>query len=170
MAVSASPLRAVELRDRRGEPAVRRLVSYAVGYPTEDKLDGVMRTYAGTAEGGPGAEVARRLVGFEDGARLVGIVGIVGLEVASGVVTIHHIAVEEDMRRGGLGRRILEWVAHEYPSAHHVTLETDAGAVEFYRRCGFTAERFVNPRWPEVERYRCTLPLSPAAATTEASA
>lgn len=136
---------------------MRQLLSYAVGYPTEEKMDAVMDSYA---------ERPRRLVGFEDDeARLV---GVVGFEAASGVVAIHHIAVDDDQRRGGLGRYMLEWVAREHHSAARIELETDADAVDFYRRCGFTADRFTDPRWPEVERYRCTLML--AAVAFEASA
>lgn len=38
---------------------------------------------------------------------------------------------------------------------HHLDAETDADAVDFYRRCGFAVES-LGERYPGVERFRCT--------------
>lgn len=50
---------------------------------------------------------------------------------------------------------MVEWLSHE--GFHLIEAETDADAVEFYRRCGFTTEGLVDRRFPGTPRFRCTL-------------
>lgn len=76
----------------------------------------------------------RRLYVWEEAGRPVGILGIerVGRDAA----LLLHIAVDERMRRRGIGKRLVEGViAAEKLSALYS--ETDQDSVGFYRNAGF---------------------------------
>jgi ribosomal protein S18 acetylase RimI-like enzyme len=136
----------VDLVPRRGQPAVRELFAYSVGYPTPEKLDRVLQRYA--------VDPARRLVGFErDGS----LDGYVGFELhGAGSATIWNIAVQLSARRQGLGRQIVRWLI-DVAGLTRLTAETDQNAVEFYRRLGFTVTSLGDERYPGTERFRCDL-------------
>ena len=145
--------RPIDLSGRLDDPAVREIISYAVGYPTPEKLDAIMRLHRSGE---------RDLVGIERDGQVVACLSYEG--VSKTRIVIQHIAVSPDERRGGLGRALVKWLQDTNPGSE-LQADTDSDAIDFYRRCGFSVARFVDPRWPEVERWRCTL-----AARAEARA
>ena len=114
------------------------------------------------------AQPAWTLIGFEsDGA----LVACLGYEVVGeGRAVVQHIAVSPDRRRQGLGSMMIRWL-RATAGFSAVEAETDVDAVGFYRRCGFSAERIVNPRFPQAERWRCVVgpevPIGPLDDSAE---
>ncbi len=141
----------VDLKPHVSDPAVRTLIAYAVGYPTDEKLDRVIQSYTTNAE--------RRLFGFERDGSLCGYVGFEVVE--PGHAEIHNIAVEPADRGQGIGRLMVEWILTT-EDVRKVSAETDWEAVGFYRRCGFCVTRFEHPLFPGTERYRCDVVVEPA--------
>lgn len=119
------------------------LLAPAVANPTPDRLEAVIRSYAGHAT---------LLVALEGGLS----VGVIGLRPRpDGATEIGHIAVADGHRRRGIGRHMVGEVVRR---GSFVTLvaETDAEAVDFYRHCGFDVTS-LGEKYPGVERFRCTL-------------
>ncbi len=140
----------IDLKPRVADPAVRMLLSYSVGYPTPEKMERVIQAYL--------ANSTRPLLGLERDGKLVGYVGYEVIEPNH--LLIHNIAVEPPARRQGIGRQLIERIISR-EGAQRVTAETDAQAVDFYRRCGFSASRFEHPMYAGVERFRCELVVDP---------
>jgi ribosomal protein S18 acetylase RimI-like enzyme len=135
----------VDIKPRVGDPAVRALITYAVGYPTDEKVDRVIVSYTTNAE--------RRLLGFEKSGNVCGYVGYEVVE--PGHALIQHIAVEPATRRQGIGRLMVQWILTA-ENVWKVSAETDGNAVGFYQRCGFHPTRFEHSVY-RVERFRCEL-------------
>jgi len=84
------------------------------------------------------------------------ILGTCGVEVHSDCVVIRGIAVEPKARKRGIGKSMINAVQQKYKKT--VKAETDDGAVEFYRKCGFETEGFVKTYSNgECQRYKCVL-------------
>jgi ribosomal protein S18 acetylase RimI-like enzyme len=124
----------------------------AMGNPTEDALN---RLICGTY-----ASDRRTLyIAESDG----GPIGIVGVErQPDSTDAICHIAVDPSNRGVGIGRRLIEHVAASTDGSRLVA-ETDVGAVDFYRACGFEIKS-LGEKYPGVERFECTRrgPANPA--------
>ena len=84
-------------------------------------------------------------------------VGIFVLEQSAAVPEIIAIAVSNKRRRRGIGRRMIFQVM-ESERLDRITAQTDADAIGFYRKCGFTEERVIK-KYPDgiSVRYRCEL-------------
>jgi MFS family permease len=134
----------IDLKPRLGDPAVRALLAEAVGSPTPERMEEVCGNYY---------QDTWHLLGLEEPGALVGCIGLEVTDPQQAV--IQHIAVAPERRRHGIGRRILQQAAAML-GVTHLTAETDAGAVDFYRRCGFTVKS-LGERYPGVERFLCTL-------------
>ena len=82
--------------------------------------------------------------------------GVCGVEVHSDCVVIRNIAVEPNARKHGIGKAMITAVQQKYKT--DVKAETDDGAVDFYRKCGFGTEGFMRTFGDvECQRYRCVL-------------
>lgn len=80
-----------------------------------------------------------------------------GGPVPAGSLVLEYIAVAADRRGEGLGTRLVDAVRRARPGIPLVA-ETDDDAVDFYRALGFAvAPAPRDARWPDRERYRCTL-------------
>jgi ribosomal protein S18 acetylase RimI-like enzyme len=146
----ASAISLIDLRPRVDEPDLRQVLAHSVGFPTPEKMERVCAEYR--------TSIDRVLLGVEDeGGRLVGCIGLIlGPEAAA---VVKNIAVRPDRRGQGVGRALLSEVIARFGLTALVA-ETDANAVDFYRRCGFSVES-LGQLYPGTERFRCT--LSPAA-------
>ena len=78
--------------------------------------------------------------------------GVVGYTVRDADVVILHIATRSDLRRFGIGRRMLDAVRVAEPGHRRVSAETDSDAVGFYLANGFSAES-LGEKYPGVERF-----------------
>lgn len=84
-------------------------------------------------------------------------VGVVGYAVRDTDVVILHIATRIDLRRSGIGRRMLDAVRAAEPRHRRLIAETDSEAVGFYLANGFSAES-LGQKYPGVERFHVHTP------------
>lgn len=70
------------------------------------------------------------------------------------------IAVAPDRRGTGCGARLIACLAEVLPAVHVLEAETDASAVGFYERCGFSPVS-LGELYPGVVRFRCERSLRP---------
>lgn len=86
------------------------------------------------------------------------VVAFVAFDPDSDPAVIRYIAVDEDRQRQRLGGVLISAV-QQRAVGRSVYAETDDDAVDFYRRSGFrVVAKPRDPRWPERQRYACTLP------------
>ncbi len=137
----------IDLKSQLDDTAIRELLSYAIGFPSEAELDRVCARYR--------ADQAMKCLGRELCRR---VVGLIGLRIDSlGQAVIKHISVSVDIRRHGIGRYMLNYVIEKY-SLTKLAAETDNEAVGFYQKCGFTVMS-LGEKYPGVERFQCELNL-----------
>lgn len=122
---------------------IKQLLAYAVGDGSDQTLSHILQSmYAD-----PGTKLYVWIADDRDA------VGLIGWRVQGGSLEILQIAVDEENRHQGIGRRLIDGaVALERP--HEVVAETDQDAVEFYQRCGFSIES-LGEKYPGVERFQC---------------
>lgn len=127
------------------DDAILRLLALCVYEPTSEKLTEVVARYDATQ--------GWTLFGLHIDEAVVGVVGV--RIITPGRAVIEHIAVAREAQRTGIGRQMIEYLvqAHQF---EHLEAETDADAVEFYRRCGFAVQSLGEVH-PGVERFRCVL-------------
>jgi ribosomal protein S18 acetylase RimI-like enzyme len=124
---------------------LRQLPWFSVGYPDDAKIEQRFAQYRG--------ETDHRLLAYEVDGRILGSVGLV--LTAPGEAVIRNIAVLPAHRGQGIGRQLVRQVWARF-ALRRLTAETDAGAVGFYRRCGF-AIASLGEKWPGTERFECVL-------------
>jgi len=126
-------------------PTVRRLVSASAFDQSVEATDKRME------------EFRRRedlyLYGWVENSEILGTCGV---EVHSDCIVIRNIAVDPNARKRGIGKAMIAAVQQKFKTT--VKAETDDGAVEFYRKCGFETEGFMKT-YPsgECQRYKCVL-------------
>lgn len=137
----------VDLRARCDDPAVRALAAHAHGS-------------AESLERAPDRYRAREwaLVGWEEDGELAACAGVE--RVAQQEIVLRSVAVAPDRRGRGVGRALVEALA-QAATARTLVAETDAAAVGFYRRCGFTVEQLG-------DRFRCVRTIEARAADSGA--
>ena len=128
---------------------LRQLLAFSVGYPDDAKIAQRFAQYRAAA--------ARCLLAYEVDGRVLGSVGL-GL-VAPGEAIIRDIAVLPEHRGQGIGHQMVRQLWARFALCR-LTTETDADAVEFYRRCGF-AITSLGEKWPGTERFDCELTAMP---------
>ena len=98
----------------------------------------------------------RHLYAYELDGAVAGVIGLAGS--APGEAEITHVAVEELMRRRGIGRAMIEAVIQRH-ALSRLEAETDWDAGYFYRACGFRVwslgARGDDEGGGEAERLRC---------------
>jgi ribosomal protein S18 acetylase RimI-like enzyme len=135
----------VDLAPRLDDPELAALLSHSVGFPTPEKLQVIANCYR--------TEATWRLLGIEEDGAVVGCIGIMLETEDRDCAVIRHIAVAPQCRGRGIGRLMIEAVCADF-RLRQLMAETDAEAVEFYRRCGFEVAS-LGERYPGVERFRC---------------
>lgn len=133
----------VDVSKRMNESAIQEIFALAVGYPTPERLASLARQYE--------SDPLWSAVALFDGAAPTGVIGLV--QQAPGRVQIRYIAVSPARQRSGIGRRLIEEVQRG-GAVSELHAETHAGAVRFYRRCGFVVTS-LGELWPGVERFAC---------------
>ncbi|MCL1830667.1 MAG: GNAT family N-acetyltransferase [Oscillospiraceae bacterium] len=132
----------------------------------KSKLDNpIVRMLVGESAGDKSTEATdNKIVEFRrrDDFNLYGwiendkILGVCGIEVFPDWVEIYNIAVVPEIRKRGIGKAMITAVQQKYQT--NVKAETDDGAVEFYRKCGFKIEGFIKTySGVESQRYKCVL-------------
>lgn len=137
----------VPLHGREREAVVAKLLGIAQIH--REPADAVLRAPHIAAEYAESASL--RLYGFDLDHRIVGIVGV---EPHGDGAIIRDLAVAPDIRRGGIGRALIDYLRGDQ---RFVSLEgeTLAAAIDFYRACGFGVS--VDGAMPDGQtRYRFT--------------
>ena len=84
------------------------------------------------------------------------ILGVCGVVIHSDYVEIYNIAVDQNNRKHGIGNAMITALQQKYKMT--IKAETDDGAVEFYRKCGFEIETFMRTfNDGEYKRHKCIL-------------
>ncbi len=119
--------RLVDLRHRLRTAEVQRLLALSVAGPDDSAVDEVASFFANAPD--------RVFAGFVSDGHVQGIIG--GCFVHPGVLLIEVLAVREDARHQGTGRRMVDDLAG-LTGALSIWADTDGDAQTFYERCGFT--------------------------------
>lgn len=127
---------------------VKQLLSYAVGVPTEEKINRIIEQMYFD----PSATLY--ILTDDDDTAL----GIVGFRRVGDSAEILHIAVDEQKRNRGIGRKIIDKLL-ALEKLTELVAETDRDAVGFYRRYGFSIHS-LGEKYPGVERFYCRFELS----------
>ena len=83
--------------------------------------------------------------------------GMMILNLSEEAAEIIGIAVSDNSRRQGIGKKLIQRVM-ESENLESVTAQTDDDSIGFYRKCGFSEEKFVI-EYPDgsAVRYNCVL-------------
>ncbi|MFC3965614.1 GNAT family N-acetyltransferase [Nocardia jiangsuensis] len=126
--------------------------------PASSTADPRVRALLALATGGTGSRLEHALVPYRSGAAELVVVRVHGLPAAlagyrrrSGHLELLHLATAPEHRRRGLAAALLDGVRRRFP-ALPIQAETDADAVGFYRRLGFTVTS-LGEKYPGVERF-----------------
>ncbi|GIP34398.1 N-acetyltransferase [Paenibacillus sp. J2TS4] len=127
-------------------PDIRRILEQCLYLPDEDKLDKIVCLYL--------SDSCRFFYTWNDGTE-EGVQAIIGISVRAETqcAVILHIAVKEEMRGQGIGRRMIDEVISRHAVAS-IQAQTDQDSVAFYQSCGFTATS-LGELYPGIERFLC---------------
>lgn len=125
--------------------SLESVIVYSIGNPTNEKISKILNSYK---------EENKLLIGAFLSTKLI---AALGLHLNNEEVTILHLSVLPELRGEGVGRKLLSYIASEFPN-YRISLETDAEAVEFYRTCGFTCTLLQGKS--DNLRYKCSLTLA----------
>ena len=77
--------------------------------------------------------------------RLIGL----GNAISDGFLVVYypHLIVLPAFHGRGVGREIMRLLNEKYRSFHQHILVADAGAIDFYKKCGFTRAGRAEPMW-----------------------
>lgn len=76
------------------------------------------------------------------------LVGL-GNAISDGSLVVYypHLLVRPDYQGMGIGTEIMRRLMAKYKDFHQHMLVADGGAIEFYRKCGFTRAGKTEPMW-----------------------
>lgn len=122
------------------DPKLPEIIKFSIGYPTEDKVLEIIKTYATYGNELTGA--------YLEG----GLIGVVGLAASTEKITIRHISVLPEFQRKGIGKLLLDNIKKRYVE-NKIIAETDEESVGFYLKSGFSCNSFEGEY--ENRRYSC---------------
>jgi ribosomal protein S18 acetylase RimI-like enzyme len=129
---------------RHNIQAVKDLLAMAMGRPTPERIQTLLDKFYSIEK--------HPIFVALDNNDITGMIGIDHTALPHGWII--HLAVQPALRKRGIGRSLIDHAIEAF-SIESVALETDQGAVGFYRACGFNAVEIVS-KWPGIHRYRCT--------------
>ncbi len=133
----------VDLIPHRYHPDVRGLLAAALGVSADTVVQQALDAYIDAP--------ARRLLGFLDGRRPLGLIGLDF--VADEAAIVLHLAVTPEERRTGLGRNLVRSVARHY-RLKQLGAAGDGPSAAFFRALGFCVQS-VGETLPGLERFEC---------------
>ena len=122
------------------------LLTYAVGSADRDRLDVALLPYR---TGSAVLAVART-------PEMP--IGVIGYSAAPDRTLLLHLATDPVYRQRGIGTALIHWAQSRRPDIPLVA-ETDADAVRFYEKTGFTSTS-LGEKYPGVERFLVRRPPS----------
>ncbi len=136
-------LKVVDSEILRASAVLVRILAECVYQPTDEMIDAILTQHYNH----PRAV----LVALCASGQCVAVAGI--RHSGDGSAQLMHIAVAPASRGRGFGRMLVDRLIREQ-GLREVMAETDAGAVGFYLRCGFTIES-LGEKYPRTERFLC---------------
>jgi ribosomal protein S18 acetylase RimI-like enzyme len=130
-------------RKRHDTRTVSDLLAMAIGASTPEKLQKLLDVFY--------SEDGHVIFVSLDGNTITGVIGLDYTATPHGWIT--HLAVRPELRKQGIGRRLIEHLADRV-GLESIGLETDQDAVGFYRACAFEVKE-IPSQWPGVRRFRC---------------
>lgn len=121
----------------------KKVLSHCVFNATSDKLDKILAEYHNNRN--------KKLYGYFSNGLITALIGLTQFE---NEIEISHLAVGEESRLKGVGKKLVEFIVEIHPS-ERVYLETDDDAVGFYKSLGFHVE-YLGEKYPGFPRYLCT--------------
>ncbi|MFK8183743.1 MAG: GNAT family N-acetyltransferase [Phormidesmis sp.] len=90
-------------------------------------------------------ENSHSVVSAWDGGMLVGV----GNALSDGFLVVYyaHLLVHPDYQRQGIGKQIMDRLRQKYKGLHMQMLVSEADAIPFYEKCGFTRASDTQPMW-----------------------
>ena len=142
-----------DIKDRLSDPVIRNILSCCLFDNSPVGIEKALTRYEG-----------EQFYGWlESGEPL----GICGFRVLQDNVEICHIAVAENARGKGIGSAMVAALRDKY-SDMNIQVETDDGAVDFYRKCGFEAIAFYKQYdGKDFRRWTCVLQKMRSQETDE---
>jgi len=138
-----------DIKARMIEPEVGIIISYAAFDGSPEGVEKIVLQYQSSE--------SLNFYGWVEDGRIVSICGYEvhsgNVEVRSNKVEVHLISVAEDRQRQGVGKAMVDALLRMYGLP--IEAETDDGAVEFYRKCGFKTTEFYHHI--KGKRYTCFL-------------
>ena len=138
-----------DIKARMIEPEVGIIISYAAFDGSPEGIEKIVLQYQSSE--------SLNFYGWVEDGRIVSICGYEvhsgNVEVRSNKVEVHLISVAEDRQRQGVGKAMVDALLRMYGLP--IEAETDDGAVEFYRKCGFKTTEFYHHI--KGKRYTCFL-------------
>lgn len=131
-----------DIKEQLDNPAVHKILSYCLFDDSQEGIAKDVAKYRGHS--------SWQFYGWINNDE---ILGVCGFEVHSDWVEILHISVDENIRRQGIGGKMVTTLWEKYKMA--IEAETDDDAVEFYRKYGFEASAIQKYN---VRRWTCVLP------------
>ena len=122
---------------------VLTVLSESVYMPTEEKLKNRVESYINNSN-----VVA---YGYRDNGIICGLIVIDRSKKEE--IVILDIAVNKNIQRCGIGRKLVEYVLYNL-KPNILIAETDDEAVNFYRKCGFIINN-LGEKHPNIIRYEC---------------
>ncbi|BAH56087.1 GNAT family N-acetyltransferase [Rhodococcus opacus] len=142
--MSATPA-AIDVTDPDADGIIR-LLTYAVGSADRDRLDVALVPY----------RTRSAVLAVARTSRLP--VGVIGYSATPDQLTLLHLATDPTCRQQGIGTALIHWVHARHPDIP-LAAETDADAVRFYEKTGFTSTS-LGEKYPGVERFLVRRPPS----------
>jgi ribosomal protein S18 acetylase RimI-like enzyme len=128
----------IEVKEK--DKKIKQLITYCIGFPTEEKVNTKLDEYFSSE--------TLTLFCTKDFSGLIGI----GVD-NDNRIEILHIAVDPENRKRSIGKRMIEEIS-AIKKCSTLYLETSDNAVDFYRKCGFSAKS-LGEKYPGVVRYYC---------------
>lgn len=120
-------------------PSLKEVIKFAIGYPTEDKVQQVIKSYRSTLTNIFGAFNQQQLI------------GAIAVEIHGMKAIICHISVLPEFRKQGIGKALIHFIIKKF-KIQELCAKTDQDAVEFYQKLGFKCYLYINK--PQT-RYQC---------------
>lgn len=126
---------------------IKRIISFTMFRPSVGRIKSIAQSLYSKQQG-------LFYTAVED-EKIVGIIGVKRVDNLR--LEIFHHAVDENMRKQGIGRRMIEELAL-IAEVDAITAEVEYKPTKFYEKCGFKCE-LMDDKGLGIELFLCTLAL-----------
>lgn len=136
------------MSDYRNQRQVRELICLAADPVDQQALEELLDE----------CELLEVIACFDDHQSVIGLAAY--RQVNAYALEIEYLAVLPAHQHRSLATRMIHWIQEHHQK--NIVARTDDDAVDFYRAVGFLVSSTPSdPRWPETQRYLCTLAWKP---------